>query len=106
MAFFDRFKKSADKKGVRPAQPTGWENMEPSQEVDADAERQKRKILGAYALGINALSEHDVKKLVHKMQKSAKTHIFLQTFFIKGGPKFSSNACIRNRHPLKIQKKS
>lgn len=61
MAFFDRFKKSADKKGVRPAQPTGWENMEPSQEVDADAERQKRKILGAYALGINALSEHDVK---------------------------------------------
>lgn len=78
MALFDRFKSKGDKySDGKDAELTGWENMaDPSmtravsQEQDyvkiADSERQKRKILGAFALGINghinvdALNQHDV----------------------------------------------
>lgn len=55
MGFFDRFKKSADKKDVSSAQMTGWENMSTPETQKSNeqlnAERQQRKIIAAMALG-------------------------------------------------------
>ena len=46
MGFFDRFKKSADKKDVSSTQTTGWENMSTPEtqksKEQLDAERQQR----------------------------------------------------------------
>ena len=67
MGLFDRFRNKGDKQnGAEPVAKTGWEDMEPRADVDPEAERQKRKILGAYALGFNgrvnadAIRQHDV----------------------------------------------
>ena len=70
MAFFDKIRKGKEK-----AQPTGWDDMNNpnaggnqhnnTEVISTDSERQKRKILGAFALGINghinvdALNRHD-----------------------------------------------